>query len=697
MVKQSFDLGARLRIKTGEVIIISRFFKQLVAEVRRREITSVIVTYAVAGWLILQVAGLTFEPLGLPDWSVRVLIVITIAGFPAVFFLAWLIDFNSKGLMFDLPLWRGENFNQTPEQKKSGKAVAILMCALVMAGTWWLVVFLLDTLPQPDKKPEVVKESKFPANSIAVLAFENFDGVAGTDYFSAGLAEEILNYLASIEELNVAARTSSFRFQGEQVDIREVALLLNVKHVMEGSARREGDRIRVTVQLIDGEKGYRTWSKTFDRTLNDIFAVQQEIASSVVNELKIALSVNSENQLKETPTDNIEAYIFYMQGREKFRSSRDADVMNTAKQLFNQALEIDPSFARAYAGICETNLRLYQISNAIDDFESAEQACDQAQKLNKGLNSDVKVALGRLYRYRGWYQKAKDELYAAIKLSPTAVDAFIELGEVFVEEKAFSDAEAAFMRAVDLKRNYWKAHEAIANYYYVREQFADSANSYEIVTRLTPDSALGFGGLGAAYWMMGETQKALDAYERSLQLKPTRQAYTNIGTSYYYAGQFEKAAEMQMQALALAPDDHRIWGRLAESYRFIPGKEAEVQDAYSKAVEFALKNLDINNEDWLTRGQLGLYYVYLAEPDKGMKFLDNAIEQSNRYPELLYFKALASLEHGGDEASITLLEEAVAAEPYYRQFIALDPDLQQLKEQARFQKLLPSSAADPIP
>jgi TolB-like protein/Flp pilus assembly protein TadD len=601
-------------------------------------------------------------------------------------------------VMFDLPLWQVAG-TVTQQQKKASRPLVLLLCLLVVVGTWGLVIFLdskvqpaenktVSLQSQPEPKLDVVKVG-FPANSIAVLAFENFDGQPESDYFADGLAEEILNHLSSINELNVAARSSSFRFRGERVDVREIAQLLNVGHILEGSVRREGNRIRISAQLIDGKEGFNAWSKSYDRNLDDVFAIQKEIAFAVVNELKIALSVDSQNRLQQTHSENIDAYIFYLQGLEKLRSSQDVERISTANKLFNQSLAIDSTFSRAYAGICEANLAMYENTNAINDFTNAEIACEKAQSLNVDSNSEVLVALGRLYRFSGSYQRAEKILLEAITISPTEADAYIELGEVQLTQEKFDEAEATFLRAIDLKRNYWKAYEALANFYYTKEQYSDAANTYEIVARLTPDSSRGYIGKGSAYWMLGDTQKALQAYERSLDLNPSRQTYTNLGMFYYYAGQFEQAADMQKKALGFAETDHRVWGRLAESYRFIPEQESESQYAYKRAAELARDNLQINKEDWHTRAILGLYLVYLGEQTKGVKLLDTAIEQSGRNPEILYFKALAVLQEGDPEKAITLLQEAVTLKQYYRQFIALDPDLKRLQNDLRFMSLMP--------
>ena len=257
-------------------------------------------------WLILQIGEVTFAPLDLPEWSMRVLVVAAICGFPVAFLLAWLIDVRPEGLIFDRPFWRKANAGGG-SASSSDFAIGIFLVVAVGTLIYALVnTFMEAPLPEPTVGMEGV-EATPPNGSIAVLAFENFDGYQESDYFASGLAEEILNLLAAIPELRVAARTSSFRFRGEQADIREMASLLNVRHVLEGSVRRDGNRIRITAQLIDGVAGYHDWSKTYDRDLDDIFAIQLEIANAVVNELKLALSIDSEARLKQQPTGNINA------------------------------------------------------------------------------------------------------------------------------------------------------------------------------------------------------------------------------------------------------------------------------------------------------------------------------------------------------------------------------------------------------
>ena len=679
----------------GLIVRISRHIQHFATELRRRKVFRGVTLYAITAWLVLQVAEVTFEPLGLPAWAMRALVIATIAGLPVSFLLAWIVGSGENGLVLDLPLWRGDEEDARPRRRADLWYTVLLV--ILMAGVTYSAIVVLsgqagNSETASTNEQSVSARAMAPRNSIAVLPFRNFDGQQNTDFFALGLGEEILNLLAGVRELDVAARTSSFQFRDDKMDVREIARLLTVRFILEGSARQSEERIRVHAQLVDGTNGYQVFGKVYDRPLTDIFSIQQEIAAAVANELQIALSVDSEKQLQQQPTEDLNAYIFYLQGNERLRGSVDSDVMTTAIQLFDQAIELDPEFSRAYSGICQAHLRLYEIGNDTGEFERARAACEKAIELDDGLNSEPYLAMGRLYRFRGkeWEELAEQMLNQALTIAPTSADAYIGLGELREAQKRTDEAEAFFLRAVDLKRNYWKAHEALASFYYSNEKYRQAVDSYEIATRLAPDVASAFAGKGAAYTMLGDIDKARTAYDRSLELKPSRQAYTNIGLSYYYAGKFDNAAEMQRKALTYAPDDHRVWGRLAESYRFIPDKDAESLEAYRRAADLAGENLQINDSDWRTRGLLAIYLAHSDRPDEAIRQANSALTVSRQSPEALYYLALVKLQVNDREGALQALEDAVAADGQYRKLIESDPDLAVLRGNERFDRLIDS-------
>lgn len=612
----------------------------------------------------------------------QAIVMAAIAGFPLSFLLAWIIDLRPEGLFFDLPLWGGDS-EQPRAQKGTDVLFALVLILLVSGGTYYVIDNFLPDLQ--DGPADVTLEA--PANSIAVLAFENFGPESDADYFGAGLAEEILNLLAGIDELKVAARTSSFQFRGESLDIRDIAQRLNVRHVLEGSARVANERIRVTAQLINGADGFHSFSKIYERPMDDVFAIQLEIAEAVVGELKVALSIESAEVLKETTTQNTDAYVFYLQGRGRLRSSLDADVMRAASELFEKALALDADFAKAWAGLCEAQLRLYEITVDEEVFAKAERACQNAQEKSTGADVEMHIALGKLYRSRGSLEQAQMQIDNALVIDPVAVDAIIELGEIREARQDIAGAETHYLRAVELKPNYWRAHEALAAFQFRALRYADAVDNYQKAIDLAPMAASLHSAQGAAYWMLGDMENARAGYDESLRLKPSVQGFTNLGLKNYYAGQFETAVEMQLAAAKLANDNHEVWGRLAESYRFVPGSDELAHEAYVRAAQLAEELLRVNPQDWYSVGLLGLYYAHLGRDADAISKTEQAVTMSDGNPDALFFQALATLQLGQREEAVALLEKTIETDAYFLQFLDTDPDLQQLAGDEGFEAL----------
>ena len=679
----------------GLIVRISRHIQHFATELRRRKVFRGVTLYAITAWLVLQVAEVTFEPLGLPGWAMRALVIATIAGLPISFLLAWVVGSGEDGLVLDLPLWRGDEEDARPRRRVDLWYTALLV--ILMAGVTYSAIVVLSGQAGNSETAEHQRTISIRACTGAAQfhrgsSLQKFRRPAEHGLFCPWAGRG--NSESSGRRARAGRGSQNFfvPVSRHSDGCPEIARLLTVRFILEGSARQSEDRIRVHAQLVDGTNGYQVFGKVYDRPLTDIFSIQQEIAAAVANELQIALSVDSEKQLQQQPTEDLNAYIFYLQGNERLRGSVDSDVMTTAIQLFDQAIELDPEFSRAYSGICQAHLRLYEIGNDTGEFERARAACEKAIELDAGLNSEPYLAMGRLYRFRGkdWDELAEQMLNQALTIAPTSADAYIELGELREAQKRTDEAEAFFLRAVDLKRNYWKAHEALASFYYSNEKYRQAVDSYEIATSLAPDVASAFAGKGAAYTMLGDIDKARAAYDRSLALKPSRQAYTNIGLSYYYAGKFDDAAEMQREALTYAPDDHRVWGRLAESYRFIPDKGAEALEAYRRAADLAGENLQINDSDWRTRGLLAIYLAHSGRPDEALQQANSALTVSRQSPEAFYYQALVKLQVNDREGALQALENAVAADEQYRKLIESDPDLAVLRGNERFDRLIDS-------
>jgi TolB-like protein/Tfp pilus assembly protein PilF len=387
----------------------------LLGELKRRNVFRVSILYLVAGWVLLQVADILFPALDIPEWGINLILGLLILGFPLVVIFSWVYELTPEGIKRERDIDRSESITHTTGHKINALIVILLLVAIGVVAVDRLVPESHDddtassttqTAPPTrdegqasSEEPGTVAEpaeiaagmflNTAPEQSVAVLPFVNMSGDAENEYFSDGLSEELLNALAGLDGLFVAARTSSFHFKGHTGDVGDMARQLKVRNILEGSVRKAGTRVRITAQLIDATNGYHLWSETFDRQLDDVFAVQDEISREVAGALKVTL-LSEEDALVEKPTENMDAYLAYLRGQQHLHAG-GTDGYKRAVEAFEEAVTLDPEFAEAHAGIAMAWANQLEWGN-IDRDEAIgpiKTAADRAM----GLDPDLPTAL----------------------------------------------------------------------------------------------------------------------------------------------------------------------------------------------------------------------------------------------------------------------------------------------------------------
>jgi TolB-like protein len=287
------------------------------SELRRRNVFRMAVLYVVAAWAVMQAAEVLIGLANLPDWVGPTLLIVLAVGFPIALIFSWFFEITPEGLTLEKEVPAGQSITHVTGRRIDFVIIAILSAGMLLFAydKWWIG-------PPPDR-------------SIAVLAFENMSGDSDQEYFSDGISEEILNALAGIESLKVIARHSSFSFKGKDVAIATIAEQLNVRHILEGSVRHSGDRVRITAQLIDTEDSSHLWSEAYDRDYNaeNLFDIQSEIARAITGRLRMTLTGDEEERLAKVPTENTEAYAAYLLGRERLKNRKVAELADAAEQF----------------------------------------------------------------------------------------------------------------------------------------------------------------------------------------------------------------------------------------------------------------------------------------------------------------------------------------------------------------------------
>src|SRR5256886_2938614 len=305
------------------------------AELKRRNVYKVAVAYAVVGWLVMQVASTVVPALHLPDAVTTGIVVLVLLGFPIALVIAWAFEMTPEGMKRTEDVSPNEKIPQWSRRKFAAFILAVVICAAALLG---YQVFRAKPTPAAGSLSE---------KSIAVLPLVNQSGDANQEYFSDGLTEELINGLGKISELRVIGRNSSFHFKGKTDDSRAIGQALGVGNLLEGSVRKAGDRVRIGLQLVNTANGSQRWSETYDRELKDIFAIQEEIAKAVAEQLRVRLLGGAAPIASQPSNQNLTAYNFFLQARAEFEKA-NAEGASSAISLLDQAIALDPNYAEAY-------------------------------------------------------------------------------------------------------------------------------------------------------------------------------------------------------------------------------------------------------------------------------------------------------------------------------------------------------------
>jgi tetratricopeptide (TPR) repeat protein/DNA-binding winged helix-turn-helix (wHTH) protein len=570
-----------------------------------------------------------------------------------------------------------------------GWVSGIVVTALLLAAPWAVTHYLRAPKPGASAGVAVVQ----PPRTIAVLPLVDMSPAGGNAYLGDGLAQELSARLARIRGVRVAARTSAFAFKDRHTDVRTIAQMLGVRHVLEGSVRREGNHLRVTAQLIDAASGYDVWSQTYDRTWQDLLVIEDDLARSIIGALQVVLSDELAQRVTHSPTTRLVAFDLYLAGLAKLHGPAGATQLEEAEQRFRQALAEDPQFALAYAGLCQRYDMGYDQTRATALVAQAEASCSQALKLDNSLR-EVSAALGHLYLVSGRNAQAEAIFRGVVRADPNDADGYAGLGEALDGQQRTADAERAFRQGVDVEPTYWGVQTALGNFLFRHGRSGAAVAIYQRVTELLPASPLAFNNLGAAREMTGDFQGAAAAFERSLALEPTRSAYSNLGTVYYFLARYADAARMFSRATGIAAEDHRVWGNLADALWQIDSERSHAQADYRRAMALAQRSLEVNPGDAVTWIQLAYYSARSGDQDRAQRYASRALAIGSDDVFVHYYAALIALERRDATAALQSLDRAVRL-GYPAQLVRAAPDFTSLRSDARFRQLLAQTDKPP--
>src|SRR5437868_1407354 len=389
-----------------------------------------------------------------------------------------------------------------------------------------------------------------PAKSIAVLAFVNMSNDPENEFFSDGIAEEIINALTQVKALRVASRTSSFAFKGKSEDIGDVGRKLKVHTVLEGSVRKSGNRLRVTAQLINVADGYHLWSERYDRQLEDVFEIQDQIAENIVRALRVVLGEDEKRAIEKTPTENVQAYEYYLRGRQAFHQFRRSG-MQYGRRMLDRAIEIDPNFVLAHAGIADCCSFLYMYWDASNaNLEEADASSRKALQLDPE-SAEAHTSRALALTLRRCYQEAREEFEAALRLNPMLYEAHYFYGRACFTEGKLEEAVAHYREAWRVRPEDYQAIYLSAEVLVklgrrdeALEASRDSVKLADAHLELTPDDARAWYFSAGALMRLGQREEATERARRASTIDPEDSGVLyNVGCIHALAGSTDEALD----------------------------------------------------------------------------------------------------------------------------------------------------------
>jgi len=524
---------------------LSQFWQEL----KRRRVIHVIVVYASASFVIIELVNNVYETLQLPDWTPTLVLLLLVIGFPIAIIFSWIFDITLKGIRKTKPI------KLAKEQRVN--------------------------YPLSDKI------SRFE-NSIAVLPFQDMSPLKDQEYFCDGMTEEIINVLTHVESLKVIARTSSFAYKDKHKDVREIGKKLDVENLLEGSIQKEGNRLRITAQLIKVSDGSHLWSERFDRDLSDLFAIQDEISLAIVEALKVRLLKKEEVVMKKRHTENVGSYESFMMGQYFFGRWE----FEKALHHLNLAIDKDQNLALAYAAIAE----IYWLSGTT------------------GIDINPKDAL----------IKAQDAIESALRIDDKLAESYVASGLINLYfNRNLTAAERDFKKAEKLNPNSPKVHHGWTDYYMIMGQVDKALEKALKAIELDPMFLEYMHHVGGFYCALGQYEDAMKLIEKAKKLDPDNiYTYTMISLYHGYQGNYREIIDITQKALEMGLIDRiQLLFRLGHWY----GLSGEEQ----KARHILNEMLELKKQKYISSTYIAFIYTGLGEKDTAFDWLQRAYEEKD--------------------------------------------------------------------
>jgi serine/threonine-protein kinase len=582
--------------------------------------------------------------------------------------------------------------SQLPENTHTGQRVfaaspirrwkislAVLLAAILLAAG--SAVFMRIWRDGTFQMPFLPAEKQ-----IAVLPFVNVGNDPTSQAFCDGLVEILTSKLSQLEQFQRVLRVvPASEIRREEISsVRQARQFFGVTLAITGSIQRDEDRVRLTINLVDAQTLRQISARAIDSDSRNLTTLQDGVVIQVAELVGIRLPLEARQVLSSGGTTAPGAYAFYLQGTGYLQRYEDAQNVENAINLFKRALDQDPKYALAHAGLGEAYWRKYDQTKEARWAEEARQSCDTAIQLG-GKQAPVYVTLAMIDRGTGRYTEAVKSQQQALEIDPVNAAAYQELGNLYQAMDKRPEAEATFKRAIEMRPNYWAGYNDLGAFYYRSSRYVDAAAQFRRVIELTPDNARGYSSLGAMYLLLKRYDESKAMLERSVAIKPNQAAYTNLGYLYFYKEQYSQAAAYFERAVQMNGRDSLLWHNLASAYQWSNQRE-KARTAFERTAELAEEQRRVNPNRPSVLMDLADCYSMLDQPERSRSLLQQALGLAPNDVPIMFNAGVVYEQLGDREQALQWIGKAIRG-GYSRDLIDKAPSLANLRADPRYRAL----------
>ncbi|HET9792676.1 MAG TPA: tetratricopeptide repeat protein, partial [Candidatus Angelobacter sp.] len=504
---------------------------------------------------------------------------------------------------------------------------------------------------------------------------------------ASGLGESVTSKLSQLSESHSLGVVSPSQVRDKKISTPQDGYrAFGANLAVQMSLQQAGDLRRVSYSLVDGRTGKTVSGNTVTAPLSDPFRLQDEVATAIIQALKIRLRPDEQTAINAHGTDQPAAYGYYLEARGYLQEySVRPENIDDAMVMLEQAIKADPNFGLAYAARGEAKWARYRTSKDSKWVSAAQADCAKAIEL-ANAGAEGHVCLGMLLRGTGENEKAVVELQRALQLDPTRDEAYIEMALAYAALNKLDDAEKTYQNFIGVNPNYYRGYNVLANFYLQQAQYEKAAQIYQQAIRLAPENSQLYYNLGGAYLFLGRDNDAISALQQSIKIRPTANAYSNLGTAMFRVRRFADAASNYREAVKLEDHTYQLWGNLGDAY-FFNGQHDEAIKTYEKELGLMLEQLRVNPNNAVLLGDVAACYGQLGKRAEALDNLDKSLRLGRGDKDLLFNAAVVYNELGDTGVALEWLQKAISA-GYSRSVVRAAPIFDNLHDNTRFQQML---------